>query len=140
MYAIYHGPKGLRQISHRINVLTHLTAKIWESYGFQVLKENGKLNFFDTFTVNNCEAEKLVKFFEENQINLRKNNQSSISLSLSEVTTLEDVEEINSLLAKFTGKAKVNAESIDLSLHAFPEELVRPENFMKQKIFNTMHS
>jgi glycine dehydrogenase len=29
MYAIYHGPKGLRQISHRVHVLTHLTAKIW---------------------------------------------------------------------------------------------------------------
>jgi hypothetical protein len=71
---------------------------------------------------------------------LRKNSQSSVSLSLSEVTTLEDVEEINLLLAKFTGKTKVNAESIDLSIHAFPEALARSENFMKQKIFNTMHS
>lgn len=74
MYAIYHGPKGLRKISHRVHTLAQLTAKVWESYGFEVSKQNGKFNFFDTFTVNNCNAESLIKFFESNQINLRRNN------------------------------------------------------------------
>ena len=64
MYAIYHGPKGLRKISTRIHTLTQLTAKLWEAYGFSVHKENGKFNFFDTFTIANCDAGKLIKVFE----------------------------------------------------------------------------
>jgi glycine dehydrogenase len=51
MYVIYHGPHGLRKIANRINTLTQLTAKAFEHYGFQVVKKNGKYNFFDTFTV-----------------------------------------------------------------------------------------
>lgn len=54
MYAIYHGPKGLRKISHRVHTLTQLAAKLWENYGFKILKDNGKLNLFDTFTVIDC--------------------------------------------------------------------------------------
>lgn len=64
MYAIYHGPKGLRKISYRVHTLAQLSAKVWEAYGFSVLKENGKFNFFDTFTILNCDAEKIIKFFE----------------------------------------------------------------------------
>ena len=56
MYAIYHGPKGLRKISQRIHVLAQLTAKTFESYGFKILKRNNLLNFFDTFTVVDCDA------------------------------------------------------------------------------------
>jgi len=56
MYAIYHGPKGLRSISHRVHALSQLSAKLWEGYGFTLLNENGKYNFFDTFTVVNCNA------------------------------------------------------------------------------------
>ena len=88
--------------------MTQLGANVWDSYGFQVLKENGKFNFFDTFTVNGCDAEKLIKFFESHQINLRKNSSNSVSVSFSELTILDDVEEINSILAQFTGKPKVN--------------------------------
>lgn len=51
MYVIYHGPHGLRKIANRINTLTQLAAKAFEHYGFQVVKKNGKYNFFDTFTV-----------------------------------------------------------------------------------------
>ena len=63
MYAIYHGPKGLRKISYRVHTLTQLAAKLWEAYGFSVLKQNSKFNFFDTFTVSGCDAEKITKFF-----------------------------------------------------------------------------
>jgi len=91
MYAIYHGPKGLRKISHRVHTLTQLSAKVWENYGFEVLKSKGKLNFFDTFTIINCYADKVAKFFEDNNINIRKNQPKSISVSLAEISTLEDV-------------------------------------------------
>jgi glycine dehydrogenase len=83
MYAVYHGPKGLRQISYRVHTLAQLSAKVWEGYGFEVLKQNGKFNFFDTFTINNCQAEKLIQVFADHQINVRRNSTSSISLSIS---------------------------------------------------------
>lgn len=64
MYAVYHGPKGLREISYRVHTLAQLTAKLCESYGLEVLKINGNFNFFDTLTIVNCDAGKIVKFFE----------------------------------------------------------------------------
>lgn len=40
MYAVYHGPKGLREISHRINNITQIAELIFNSYGFQTITKN----------------------------------------------------------------------------------------------------
>jgi len=40
MYAVYHGPKGLREISHRINNITQIAERIFNSYGFQTITKN----------------------------------------------------------------------------------------------------
>ena len=64
MYVIYHGPKGLRQIANRISTLAQLSAKVFEHYGFQIVKRNGRFNFFDTFTVVDKNTNNVVKFFQ----------------------------------------------------------------------------
>ena len=60
MYAIYHGPEGLKNIAKRVNQSAHITARIFEHYGFSLLKnEKDASSFFDTFTVVDCDARKL---------------------------------------------------------------------------------
>lgn len=61
MYAIYHGPEGLKTIAKRVNYSAHVAARLFEFYGFTLLsssKENS--TFFDTITVQvDCDAKKL---------------------------------------------------------------------------------
>jgi glycine dehydrogenase len=60
MYAIYHGPEGLKNIAQRVNQSAHITARIFEHYGFSLLKnEKDTSSFFDTITVIDCDARKL---------------------------------------------------------------------------------
>jgi glycine dehydrogenase len=84
MYAIYHGPKGLREISFRINRIAQKCERIFKYYGFQTLTQ-GMTNcpYFDTITIINCDAIKLRDAFLELEINIRVNNESSVSLSFS---------------------------------------------------------
>ena len=64
MYAIYHGPKGLRDISTRINNITQVAEKIFNDYGFETLTQNNKsCDYFDTITIINCNARALDDAF-----------------------------------------------------------------------------
>ena len=53
MYAIYHGPQGLKNIAHRLNLAAYIASKTFEHYGFTVLATS---NFFDTITIVDCNA------------------------------------------------------------------------------------
>jgi len=87
MYAIYHGPKGLREISQRINNVAKVAEKVFNSYGFETLSQKNKnCEYFDTITVVNCDAEGLSKAFLENKINIKVADSKTVSLSFSEVT------------------------------------------------------
>ena len=79
----------------------------------------------------------------KSDINLRKINDSTISLSLDETTSLEDVSELVSIFAKLQ-KATINTENLfhknSYSFQNFPENLQRKSGFMSQQIFNSIHS
>jgi glycine dehydrogenase len=53
MYAIYHGPQGLKDIAKRVNLAAYIAQKTFEHYGFTVLETK---NFFDTITIVDCNA------------------------------------------------------------------------------------
>lgn len=64
MYAIYHGPKGLRDIAERVNNVTQIAEKIFIDYGFETLTKNKEsCEYFDTISVINCKAKALEKAF-----------------------------------------------------------------------------
>jgi glycine cleavage system pyridoxal-binding protein P len=57
MYSMYHGPKGLREISQRINRIAQVAEKIFVGYGFKTLTQNSAdCEFFDTITIVDCDA------------------------------------------------------------------------------------
>jgi glycine dehydrogenase len=64
MYAIYHGPEGLKKIANRVNFSAHITASLFEHYGFTLLKNSGDSSaFFDTITIVDCDAKRLKEEF-----------------------------------------------------------------------------
>lgn len=68
------------------------------------------------------------------------NDDTSVSLSFSELSNKEDLVEIIKILAKFTGKPAKDLLDYNLERRPYGGCLSRPMNFMKQDIFNSVHS
>ncbi len=132
MYAVYHGPKGLRQIAERVHALTcNLRAEL-ENLGY----DTGDAPCFDTLCVDvGAEGiEELLSAALAKQINLRTIDSTQIGISLDETTTPADVEDLIELFAeKATGNR--NVKSIEI-----PKELLRKSTCLKHPVFNSYHS
>ena len=138
MYAVYHGPERLRKIGLRINGLTQLLDKAVKSLG---LDQDNKV-YFDTLKVKVSSREEVRKEAESGYVNFRYFQDQSIGISLDETSTLEDVKEIFSILARAEGKAEVfdwdkHSESLKLEL---PAALVRKTSYLTHPVFNSYHS
>lgn len=113
MYAIYHGPEGLKTIANRVNLSAHIGARLFEHYGFTLLKNSAYASeFFDTITIVECDGKKLKEEFEKHKININLINSKEISLSFSEITKREDLVEIGHVLAEFTQQPEVSIASL----------------------------
>ena len=88
MYAVYHGAEGLKAIATRIHLLTTTLAEALRRAGATV--NNGPV--FDTLTIGNVAAARVLAAAEARKINLRKLDANQVGLSLDEATTLEELE------------------------------------------------
>jgi glycine dehydrogenase len=98
MFAVYHGPEGLRRIAERVHGLTLLLAEGLRRLGFDVLPKV----FFDTvrIPVSKTQADQIVARANEQGINFRHYGDASIGISLDEVSSQE---EVHRLLQLFVG-------------------------------------
>lgn len=94
MYAVYHGPDGLRGIARRVRSLTQLLARALAASGARV--NAGPV--FDTLTVGNVDAGRVHAAAAAARMNLRPIDARTVGLSLDETTTFDDV---RALLAVF---------------------------------------
>jgi len=134
MYAVYHGPEGLKKIAGRIHGLAKTLASGIETLGLKQVNEN----YFDTLKVVVSDSEALRKVAEENQINFRYFSKTEVGISLDETTSLNDVKAIISVFGKAFGKTadvKVNGSSL-----SWAGELVRKSYYLTHPVFNTHHS
>ena len=132
MYAMYHGPEGLKKIATRV----HKMANAFEL----ALKENGKdvkkADYFDTITVNVANADEIIAKAHEKGMLLRKVSDKAVCASFDETTSGEDL--VN-LLAVFG----VKADAKDLDARAcgeFPAAFKRAGEILPQAVFNSYHS
>ncbi len=131
MYAVYHGPEGLRAIAGRVHRLTSVLAAGLKSIGFAPLSGS----FFDTVTVDaGDKADAIVAAAVAANINLRRVDATRIGISLDETTTPEIVEAV---WAVFGGG--VDAESLKVA-DAIPAALRRTSACLTHPVFNTHHS
>jgi glycine dehydrogenase len=137
MYAVWHGPEGLRTIAARIHRLTALLAG-----GLGI----GERNFFDSFEVT-MEADKAAAILQDActaGYNLRRVDERTLGISLDETTTREDV----AALLKIFGARHSNAanhatpvEALDAARPcAIPASLQRREPILSHPVFNTHHT
>ena len=137
MYAVYHGPEGLKKIARRVKLLTELLAAGLRRAGAKVNAEP----VFDTLTVSNVAAERVHAAAAAKKINLRRIDAYTVGLSLDETTTIED---IATLLSFFSESASADLDSqlstASSPLAAFPAPHDRQSTFLKAAVFNRHHT
>ena len=136
MYAVYHGPNGLRTIAERVHHLTNILAKGLEALGVPIINEA----FFDTihFQWDGCTIDDLRQNVEQEHINLRYFNNATIGISLDENTTLSDVE---ILLALFSNKSESEDVLFDGEIHwGYKGIMKRSSDYLTHSVFNQYHS
>ncbi|GAB4409065.1 MAG: aminomethyl-transferring glycine dehydrogenase [Microscillaceae bacterium] len=137
MYAVYHGPQGLKNIASRIYGLTQFLKRGLEKLGYVL--ENQK--HFDTLTLQGDKAT-IQPLALARQINLRYTENNQIGLSLDETTRYADVKDLLEMFAEAKGKVlDLSIEALTEDLHLdLPENLVRTSDFLQHPVFNAYHT
>jgi glycine dehydrogenase len=136
MYAVYHGPDGLRKIAARVHALANALAKAIEHLGH----ETTEINFFDTIRVrlNGLTSDAVLRAARLAGYNLREFPDGSIGISLDETTTRDDVE---SIAESFAGGStfRVNVDQLAAG-GEFPAALARTGAYLTHPVFNRYKS
>jgi len=135
MYAVYHGPDGIKYIANKIHALTNLLNKKLRELGYQ--QEN--TSFFDTLKVKVNDANAFINFALAEKINLLKIDNHTIGISLNETTSLEDVNQLVNLFANQKNTKVTQEKELEFT-NNIPQELQRKTNYLKHKVFNSYHS
>ena len=134
MYAVYHGPKGLRYIANKVHASAVTLADALNQLG--IYQTNTA--FFDTICVK-ANADKVKAIAVKNEVNFFYVDGETISISLNETTSISDINQIIAIFAEAVGKTNVSiSELANESMIA--ENLVRKSNFLTHDVFNNHHS
>src|SRR3977135_4217138 len=137
MYAVYHGPKGLRAIAQRIHNFTAKLAEGLRQLGFKIAYEN----FFDTIRVElgQPSSSNLIERAERAGCNLRAAGDHAISVALDETNTDFDIE---TLMSIFRGTAVRDFADANIKSSSFriSQFAIRNSDFLTHPVFNTYHS
>jgi glycine dehydrogenase len=126
MYAVYHGPRGLRAIAQGVHGLTNRLADSLRSAGIKIAHDD----FFDTLRIEIADPDSIVARAAKSGINLRRLDEAAMGISLDETTTEEDVARLCEILGgelTAAGNRKSKIEN-------------RKSNFLTHPVFNTHHT
>ena len=137
MYAVYHGPHGLRSIAQRVHRLAAILAESLRRAGINVLTRR----FFDTVHVDlGGRALSAYKEALEAGYNLRQVSPGVLGVAVNEKTSAADI----GLLIKLLAEISIDLEPIDeLLRHAdasLPPALLRRDAILRHPVFNTHHT
>ena len=138
MYAVYHGPEGLRKIAHRIHLLTKNLASRLSDLGYLIRHSN----YFDTIRIDTDQNTQSViqKRALEREFNLRYFDDGSIGLSLDQTVTDTDVSDLFEVFnVENVSSDSLNAASAEpmLAVGDFPD---RTSDFLTHPVFHEHHS
>lgn len=136
MFAVFHGPEGLKDIAQRVVILTQALSKELSALGFTVVNKT----HFDTITIE-CDANAIRPLAEQHGMNFRYFNDGLLGISLDETTTPQDVFDIVHVFstAKNNNSTVVTFEE-DAVVNAIPSFAVRKSAYLQHEVFNRHHS
>jgi glycine dehydrogenase len=142
MFAVYHGPDGLRRIAQRIHGATRTLAHALHEAGFTLVNRD----FFDTVAIE-CESAAhrgaIVKRAEEREINLRCSGERGLIVALDETVDAGDITNLMSIFRErgvvFDAASNFTSGSAALPL-TWPASLQRRSGFLTHAVFNRHHT
>ena len=134
MYAVYHGPVGLRRIATRVHLLTEVMAAGLKKLGY----EANNHPVFDTLTVHGGRRQdiELRGAALAHEINLRYNDDGSVGLSLDETVTIADLEKLFVVFGAQEDEIDIS-ELADAAHLDYAEGFQRQSDFMTHPVFNS---
>lgn len=134
MYAVYHGPKGLRYIANKVHATAVTTAEALNK--LDVYQTN--TSFFDTIVVK-AEEIKVRPIAESKEVNFNYIDNETISISFNETNSIADINTIIEIFAKASGKEAFKVSEL-VSENQIPSNLERSSTFLQHDVFNNHHS
>jgi glycine dehydrogenase len=138
MYAQYHGPEGLKNISTQIHKSACTISCTLKELGYDQLNSM----FFDTIKIGlpgSVSTESIMKLAIEAEMNFYYTDDNSVIISTDEITTLKEINTIAGIFAKAAGKKSVPVNSY-CECKCIEEKFLRKSAYLKQGSFNRYHS
>ncbi|MGX7667979.1 aminomethyl-transferring glycine dehydrogenase [Flavobacterium pedocola] len=140
MYAVYHGPQGLKYIADKVHASAATTAQSLAEMGISQMNSA----FFDTILVK-ADAAKVRAIAEKNEVNFFYPNSESVSISFNETTSIADINQILAIFSEATGATftpvKILLPSGKILMPSGRmEALERTSSFLQHEVFNNHHS
>ena len=137
MYAVYHGPQGLRDIARGIHAKARALAAGLERLGHELRSDR----FFDTLAVSPARhsADAMLAAAQGRRINLRKLDEETVGIALDETTTWDDLRD---LLEIFANGVALGFEVEDLVAELPDQSPIadRQSEYLAHPVFNRYHS
>src|SRR5256714_422123 len=132
MYAVYHGPGGLRAIAERVHRLTSQLADGLRALGLKITHQN----FFDTIRVEVESSALTLEHAQKADCDLRALGPRAVGISFDETTTPRDLELLMSI---FRGTTVRDFADDDMGQPPFriPQSAIRTSEFLTHPVFNT---
>ncbi|EIW66587.1 hypothetical protein TREMEDRAFT_72391 [Tremella mesenterica DSM 1558] len=153
MYAVYHGPEGLKRIAGKVHSLARVLAKSLDNLGFKIVNSS----YFDTLTIDvssaGLSADQVHSTSTKVGINFRHISPTTIGITLDESVGPLDLTDIVNVFYAALTKPLIQPESLEelskeLSMNSNsvsePSQslgkLTRTSRFLQQSVFNKHHS
>ncbi|WP_296662608.1 aminomethyl-transferring glycine dehydrogenase [Paraburkholderia sp.] len=143
MYAVYHGPHGLKTIAQRVNRVAAILAAGAKQLGYTLVNET----FFDTLTFESGpRTQALIDAALARGMNLRHVGATRVGVSVDETTTRADLADLLAVFAQAAfADAAPSVDALDAEISkqvaaSFPASLVREGAYLAHPVFNRHHS
>jgi len=144
MYAVYHGPKGLREIAEKVHAMTILLKDTLEGLKYKVVNRDG---FFDTLTIKTRDTTHVHAAAARAGINIRQIDDNHVGVTLDESVTKRDFLDLVNVfsqalyIAKAQPPTPVSIPEVSTPLvSSIPESLTRTSTYLAHPVFNKHHS
>ncbi len=134
MYAVYHGPEGLKEIANKVHFKAVTLAKNLESLGLNQLNSS----FFDTIRIETNRND-IEKDAEEKEINFYYPSENIVSITINETTTRDDLNDIIAVFSKIAVKKITKLDKIEQEIN-ISKSFIRKTKFLTNSVFNSYHS
>lgn len=134
MYAVYHGPEGLKYIAQKVHNGAATLASALEKLGFEQINDT----YFDTIAIR-TDATKIKFLAEAKEVNFYYPDNDTVSISINETTNIKDLNKIISIFSEAVKKDFQKIGELETG-NKIPESVVRKTEFLQQEVFNSYHS